>query len=329
MHALARMLLGLLTATVTACSPVNFSINLGPDRQPLHATTVLRDPGADGKVALIDLTGLIADIEEPALLSRGENPVDEFLARLRKAEEDSSIKAVVIRINSPGGTVVASDLLYEEIIRFREVTGKPVVASFAEVAASGGYYIALAADEIVSQPSTITGSVGVILQTFNVSEGLNRLGIRSRAVTSGPNKALANPLEQPEEAHYEILQGLVDEMYGAFRGRVIERRPRLRPESIDMATDGRVFTGTQALQLGLVDSLGGVRDAFERAKTLAGLEKGSLVKFHEPGMKPRTPYASGPGLIPTTGTEINLVQLRLDAAALHALGPGACYLWMP
>ncbi|MCW5755480.1 MAG: signal peptide peptidase SppA [Phycisphaeraceae bacterium] len=319
-----------LVLVLGACSPLNFSVNLGATGEKAREAVVLRDPGAwPLKIALIDLNGVIADARRPQVLGVGANPVDEFVQRLERAERDGMVRGVIVRINSPGGTVVASELLYDEIRRFRARSGKPVVASMGEVAASGGYFVALACDAIIAQPSTITGSIGVILPTMNISEGLSRIGVRSRAVTSAGNKDLANPFEPMDEAHYVILQGLVDDMYGRFREKVATGRPGIRPEDLESATDGRVYTGAQAIEMGLVDELGGVREAFDHVKALAGIEKASLIKYHDPGIPARTPYASSPETIPG-GTEINVLQIRLDAEFIATWnGAGAYYLWMP
>jgi len=336
----AALLVAVLLAAgiMAGCLPERFTIDLRPARGELEESVVLEDPGAGAfapKVALIHLDGFIADAEIPAGLTTTFNPVDEFVARLREAEEDEDVKALVVRINSPGGTVGGSDTIYREIRRFREKTGKPVVVSMGEVAASGGYYAALAADRIVAQPTTITASIGVIIQTFNVSEGLAMIGVDARAITSGPNKDLANPLEPERERHYEILAGVVEEHYQRFRSLVAERRSGISPPRLDELTDGRIVTGQTAAESGLVDQAGGLRDAFASAKELAGLPAARLVVFHPQGLAPRSPYAvRGPVTTPAivagggSSTEINLVQVRMNPWD-GALPPGFYYLWRP
>lgn len=321
------LLLGAAGALL-GCSPLNFSVDLAPGRHGYAQTPVLADRAAGRwKVAIIDLSGLIADVRRPGLLSSGSNMVDEVLAQFRLAEDDSDIKAVVLRVNSPGGTVVASDVLFSEIRLFQERTGKPVVASLGEIATSGGYYVALACAEIVAQESGITGSIGVILPTLNLSEGLARLGITSRAVVSGPNKALADPLSPPSEAHFAILQEMVDGMYAGFVARVHERRPALRHDISTLALDGRVMTGAQARDWGLVDSTGGVREAFARAKTLANLQTATLVKFHDAARPAQSAYASSAS-DPALATRPDF-SLSLDLPGLGELQGGAYYLWSP
>lgn len=311
---------------LAGCSPIRFRVTIGPDDERLEETVVLADPRPGRhKIAMIDLSGLIADRRPPGLLAPGENPVDAFLAALKKAEEDSRVRAVLVRINSPGGTVSASDILYEELRLFSDRTGKPVVAHLGEIAASGGYYIALGADTIVAHPSGVTGSIGVIIPTINLADGLGRIGITGRSVVSGPNKNIASPIEPAQEEHYRILQSMVDEMHGRFVEKVRNRRPGLDPADLAGATDGRVFTGSRAVELGLADRTGGLREAFEEAKSRAGIERASLVKYHAEGRTLRTPYATGPAPSASDGA---FFELRMGAGT-GELTPGRAYFVWP
>ncbi|MCC6676896.1 MAG: signal peptide peptidase SppA [Phycisphaerales bacterium] len=322
------------------CLPTSVTVSLRGGREKLEQVVVLADPGAPtAKVAMIDVRGLIADVSTPTLLGEGPNPVDEVVTRLIAAEQDSAVKAVVLRISSPGGTVTASDILYREVEGFRSRTKKPVVVSMGEIAASGGYYLSLAGDRILAEPTTLTGSIGVIIPSINFSEGLNRIGIKSRSIKSGANKDLANPLEPIRESQYAVLQNVVDEFYAKFRGLVVARRPGLKAENLADATDGRIITGARAAELGLVDGLGGVRDAFAAAKELAGVKSGTLVKFTYGGAEgmTRSPYAgAGPGnrpvlVGPGSGeTEVNLMQVKVEGPGGAAMeGAGVYYLWGP
>ena len=321
--------ISLLFAALTGCVPKSITLNLTNERGRVRESVVMRGAGTGPKVAQIDLSGVITSgsvsaFGSPALL-------DDMALMLAKAESDAQVRAVVLHINSPGGSVAASETLASLIEGFRKRSGKPVVVSMGEVAASGGYYAAVAADRIVAQPSTITGSVGVIVPTLNVADGLARIGIRSRSITSGPNKDIANPLEPANESHYAILQGIVDEFYSDFHARVVTARPNLKnPDSV---LDGSVYTGRRALELGLVDMLGGIPEAFAEAKRLAGVENAVLVKYYRSGSKPMTPYASAQtpessipraestGLIPGLAGR---VTSNSDAS-----DPGFYYLWLP
>ena len=329
-----------LAATLAAggCLPSRVMIDLAPGDGRLEPAIVLKDDGASQsapRIAIIDVLGLISETPAPGLFASGSTAVDSLITRLDEAERDARVRAVIIRINSPGGTVGASEVMYDELIRFRERSGKPVVASMGEIATSGGYYIALAADHIVAQPSSITASIGVLAQTFNFSRGMERWGIEGRAVVSRPNKDIANPFEPPVEEHYALMQAMVDEHYLRFRGLVAERRPAAAadPARFDQTTDGRIVTGADALDLGLVDSLGTVRDAFTHAKSLANIPTAVLVKYHpESASPPRSPYSvSGPGAPAESGatrtTWLSAGPVHIESSGAPTLSPGFYYLW--
>lgn len=325
---LAAVVVGLAVLMVAACAPkVNVAVGAAGGGR-LEAREVMSDAGSPAfRVAMIDVRGVIYDAQAPGLLGPGPNPVDRFAAALRKAEEDARVKAVIVRISSPGGTVTGSHVMHEELRAFRSRTGKPVVISMGEIAASGGYYLALAGDEVIAEPTTITGSIGVIVPMVNVSEGLGMIGVRSRSIVSGANKDLANPLEPMREGQYAILQRMVDDMYARFAALVRERRPGIT--NLEEATDGRVVTGERALQMGLIDGLGGVREAFARAKALGGVSRASLVKYVDEGRLAMTPYAATP--IPA-GTEINVLSVQVNdplGAGVRMETSGMYYVWLP
>lgn len=317
------------------CSPLTLTMDLRPSDRGFQMSEVQRDRGASRgapTVALIGVTGMIADVRTPGVLGTTPSIVDSVAAQLRAVEQDPKVKAVVLRINSPGGTVTGSDILHREIRRFTEESGKPVVASMGEVCASGGYYIALACDEMYAEPTTITASIGVIIQTFNVHDGLSRLGIHARALTSGPNKAMGNPMDPPNEAQTALLQAIVDRFYARFRGVVVDRRgSKIQQGQLDTVTDGRVVIGEHAKELGLIDHTGGIEAAYEGAKRLAGLEKARLVAVHHAGASPRSPWgalASADPNATNADREINLFQVQLGAMDGHP-GAGFYYLWIP
>ena len=317
----------LITVLISGCSGVRLVIDAVPATDELTETTVMADKGAKAKVAQIDVTGVIADAERFGLLAPGENPVSRFIEALHKAEQDQEVKAVVIRINSPGGTVTASDVLFRAVERFKHDTHKPVVICMADVAASGGYYLACAGDEIVAHPTTVTGSIGVIIQTVNFSEGLRRIGVKAESITSGPNKNMGTPFEPMTPEHRELLQGLVSEFYEGFVAIVKESRPRLKSEELAMITDGRVVTGKRAVELGLVDRLGDLHEAFEAAKRRADLKFAKMVKYHRGLEYVGSPYAYAPTPAPSSA-QVNLVQLNMP---VNPLGEHAAfyYLWDP
>lgn len=324
------------TLALPACLPSRVVLDLDPQSSRLAETEVIRDEALgtfSPKIALIDIEGPLGFSGSSGGLFAGRgNSVDDLVASLERAEKDGRVEGVVLRINSPGGTVASSETMYKEVRRFREKTGKPVVVSMAEVAASGGYYLSLAADRVLAQESTITGSIGVIFQTLNFSRGMGMIGIEGRAVTSAKNKDIANPLAPVRDEHYAILQSTVDEFYRSFRALVVERRASLDASRVDELTDGRVMTGGQALSAGLVDELGGVREAFAATKSLAGVSKARLVKYHGAGEKPKSAYGASSGVTPATalgGASVDVSLIGSDRAGSGVPRGQFLYLWHP
>ena len=221
-----------------------------------------------GKVAVIRLSGVIAGTTQQSLLvSGGISPrlVGNYLVR---AEHDGSVKAVVIRIDSPGGSAAASQEIASSIRQFKEDTGKPVVISMGDIAASGGYYISAYADKIVANPSTLTGSIGVISQFIYMEGLLEKLGLELDIVKTGKHKDMGVwPLTDKQR---QIMQDITDDLYVQFVAAVADGRGLTVDSVTEMAT-GQLYTGTQALELGLVDELGGLDTAIDVAADLAGI----------------------------------------------------------
>lgn len=208
------------------------------------------------KVALVIIEGVILDSKE-------------VIEQLEKHRSNPSVKALVVRINSPGGGVAPSQEIYEELGKVREA-GKPVVASMGAVAASGGYYIASAADLIVANPGSITGSIGVIMQIPNISGLLKKVGIKAVVIKSGEHKDLASAFRELTSGERRILQGVLDDVHDQFIDAVAKGR-RMDRKKVEPFADGRIFSGRQALALGFVDELGDLQDAIERAAKLGGI----------------------------------------------------------
>lgn len=231
-------------------------------------------PPAQGRrgqaVAVVYLEGVIAGGRGQSSLLAAGGGTDSVIRQLRQAKEDPDVAAVVLRINSPGGTPAGSQEVYNEVLRVREA-GKPVVVSFADMAASGGYLVACAADEIVANPSSITGSIGVIIEVTNLTELYDKLGIATDTVKSGVHKDMGSVTRPLGEDEREILQSMVDDIYEQFVQIVVQGRG-LDEENVRELADGRIYTGRQALELGLVDRLGDMTDAVDAAGALAGIE---------------------------------------------------------
>lgn len=208
-------------------------------------------------IAVLRLTGPIIDVRW-------------HMDQVRDFMEDDLIKGVVLRIDSPGGAVAPTQELYEELLKLGQT--KPIVTSMGTVAASGGYYLSCATDWIVSNPGTITGSVGVIMEFTNVEDLFNKLGIRNRTIKSGTFKDTGNPMRPMTPEEEALLQAMIMDTYDQFVEAVLRGRP-VKEDEITPYLDGRVLTGRQAYKLGLVDQLGNINDAVEKATELAGLSE--------------------------------------------------------
>ena len=222
-----------------------------------------------GKVAVINLSGTIASTQDASLFGSASSS-SLTMADLERAEKDRSLKAVVLRIDSPGGSASASQELYDQVLRLKK-SGKTVVASFGDMAASGGYFVGAAADKIVAVPSTVTGSIGVISTVPNLEELYKMIGYKERVFKSGPHKDMLSPSRPLTTEEEEIMQELIDETYDQFVIAVANGRG-LPQEKVRQLADGRIYTGSQAKEIGLVDELGGKREAIELATKLAGIK---------------------------------------------------------
>ncbi len=227
------------------------------------------------KVALIKVEGVI-------------NSSDSILKRLKKVEEDKSIKALVVRVNSPGGAVGAAQEIYDELLKIREEYKKPIVVSMGNVAASGGLYISLPANVIFAEGGTITGSIGVIIQKLDVSELASKVGVKVEVVKTGKFKDILNPFREMSPEEREFLLKLEKDVLDQFKEAVVKNRKGKLKVDIDQIADGRIFSGRQALEIGLVDKIGNLQDAIKEAARLAGIKgKPTVVelKKEQPFMK--------------------------------------------
>jgi len=193
----------------------------------------------------------------------------EVIRGIKSFTEDSGVKAIILRVESPGGGVGAAQEIYREVIKAKRE--KRVVASLGGVAASGGYYVACGADKIVANPGTITGSIGVVMQFANVEELLEKIGYKGYVLKSGPHKDIGSPFREMTTDEKVLLQEVIDTVHKQFVKTVADAR-KLPTERVMAIADGRIFSGEQALALGLVDKLGNLEDTIELAATIAGIK---------------------------------------------------------
>jgi protease-4 len=317
----------LISTIIAGCGPTAYKITPVPADRKLTESVLIDEGGLfPPKIALIDVDGLLHNSKKFSLFEEGENPVSLFAEKIDKAIDDKSVRALIVRINSPGGTVTASDLMFAELQRFKaETEGKPVVAVLMDVAASGGYYLACAADEIVAHPTTVTGSVGVIMQMINFAGTMSKIGVESNAITSGKMKDAGSPFRKLKPEERELFQELVDQFFDRFVKTVADNRKNLDEEKVRQFADGRVWSAQQALELNFVDKIGTLRDAVADLKQKIDTKRVRVVTYHRPlGWKPNI-YAQQPTRKPQ---QVNLVNIDLPESWPYPQ-PQFLYLWAP
>lgn len=290
---------------------------------PLEETVVQGESGA--KILLLDLDGVISETPEPGGVLEPAQPgsVARVREQLDRARRDPEIRALLLRIDSPGGSVTASDLVYREIQRFRKERALPVVAQLMGTAASGGYYVAQAADEIVAHPTTITGSIGVIYFGVNVAGLMEKLGIEDQTLTTGAYKDAGSPLRRMTSEERSQLRSILFDMQAEFERVVDSGRPQLDAAAVHALADGRIFSASQALQHGLVDRIGDLQASIDAAKLRAGLGEAQVVSYHRPQQYRSNVYSAAPLPPPTAALD----PRSWIPAALRS--GGFFYLWQP
>lgn len=225
---------------------------------------------AKEKILILPVRGTIGMDVDEGLGRRAPGVVQDVAAMLKKAEADENVRALLIQVDSPGGTVVASDVVYHEIMAWRQRTGLPAATLMMTVAASGGYEASLAGDWITAHPSTVTGSIGTVFIRPDVAGLMDKLGLGAEVTKSGAHKDIGSPLRHSTPEEREIFQVMLDDMNSRFLALVAERRGLAGP-ALDKVADARVYTASQAKTLGLVDAVGHAGDALAELKKRAGL----------------------------------------------------------
>jgi len=277
-----------------------------------------------GKVIVIPIRGMISDAPRKQLIGTRPSMLQEIVSQLRKAEDDPDVRAVLLKIDSPGGSVIASDLIYNELMAFKQRKKVKVVAAMMGVAASGGYYIALPADFIMAHPATVTGSVGVLFLSPNVSGLLEKIGIDVNVSKTGKNKDMGSPFRQVTGEEQEIIQGIIDRLGAQFLNRIAEHR-KLEPNKLKEISSARIYLADDALQLGMIDSIGYLDEAVIQAKKLADLPEDARVVVYR-----RTEYPDdnlyNTSLSRYEGRGPSLISLDLPGS-MASLQTGFYYLW--
>jgi protease-4 len=316
-HCIVMVLLILLSGCI--------HVDLFPGGGKLKEAT-LSGEGVD-KVLLIDISGMLTTSKSSGIFDEPSLPA-RIKEELTKAEQDDHVKAVVLRINTPGGTVTASDLVYHELKAFKKKREVPVIAAIMDLGTSGGYYVAMAADHVLVHPSTITGSIGVIMVTMNAHGLLEKVGVQPASIVSGPKKSMGSPFRPMSDEERAIFQSVIDNLYERFLVVVEEGRPGLDKEKIRTLADGRIYTADIAKAQGLVDEIGYLDEAIDLAKKEAKLEEAQVVTYTRGGVSHHNIYSKfDPPQIGPLGFP------KVDANSLFSVLSGGTpqmfYMWMP
>jgi protease IV len=272
--------------------PGNFGTVSETEAGPQLQEAVLKDNHSDNKIAVVKVEGVISEGQTD---DSGNNAIEVIKTELEAAKKDSSVRAVILKVDSPGGEVLAADEIYRAIKKFEAgPNGKPVICSMGALAASGGYYISAPCRWIVCNQLTLTGSIGVIMETVNFRGLMDKIGVQPYVFKSGEYKDMLSPMRETNDipaGEHALVQDLVNQTYAKFKGVVADGRNAAheknkdegQPLADDWASyaDGRVLSGDQALKLGLVDELGDFQDAVDRANKIAGTQKANLIEYHD------------------------------------------------
>jgi protease IV len=305
---------------VAACSMPRIRL-FGDAADPLREYT-LEGRGSD-RILLISVQGMISDTPQKGLVRSSPSVVQQVVSQLKKAEQDERIKAVLFKINSPGGTIIASDILYHEISSYRERTGAKIVVSMMDVAASGAYYLSLPADMIMAHPTTITGSVGVIFLRPKVGGLMDKVGLGVDVIKFGKNKDMGSPFRESTEEEKSIMQKTVND-FGERFIRLVQKHRKLKEEAMGEISTARIFTADEALKWGMVDKIGYLSDAVKEARMAAGLAGDARLVVYRRVKFPDDNYYSVTGAA-AEDAHLPVVNITLpDSFNLHA---GFYYLW--
>ena len=325
----------MVLAGSTGCISIDL---LGDDSKAPLVESVVRGQGGP-KILLLDIDGVISGAESSGgFLGLGATSmVSRVREVLDRVAEDEDVRAILLRIDSPGGTATASEQIYTEIARFKQARQIPVLAQLLTTAASGGYYVAMAADTVQAHPTTVTGSIGVIFTSVNFVGLMEKLGIEDQTITGGEFKDMGSPFRRLTPEERSQLQSIVDDLHARFREIVVRGRPKLSPAEVDRLANGRIYSAPQALANGLVDRVGTLEDAIGLVEDRLGVSESRVVAYHRPSERRRNIYAQATGGVPfgvsatSPGRFGPPASGELATEALSGLlqRPGFHYLWWP
>jgi len=243
----------LVTSALSGALDGAFSIDEG-----IFDETVIAEGNPNERIAVLSLDGVIQDNVATGVF--GDDYYNQFLSSIDRAAEDTTVKAIILKVNSPGGGVVESAEIHRQLVALKEETKKPIFVSMGNTAASGGYYVSAPADKIYAEAATITGSIGVIMQSINFGKFAEKHGVEFDTITSGKHKDIMSPAREMTNEEEEILQTMVDEMYDDFVQVIVDGRG-MKEDKVRELADGRVYTGKQAKENNLIDEVGTFEDA--------------------------------------------------------------------
>ncbi len=303
-----------------ACSGPRVKL-LGEAPEPLREFT-LEGSGAD-KILLIPVNGLISDMPKKSLIRTSPSVLEQVVAQINKAEKDKRIKAVLFKINSPGGTITACDILYHEIVSFKERTGAKIIVSMMDVTASGAYYLSLPADMIMAHPTTVTGSVGVLFLQPKVIGLMDKIGLGVDVKKYGKNKDMGSPFRDGSEEEQKLIQKAVDNSGERFI-RLVKKHRNPGGQALAEISTARVFLADDALKLGLVDKIGYLSDAVKETKKLAKVPEDTKVVVYRRAEFPEDNYYNIAGV---QSEDFNVSGINIEFLETFNIKTGFYYLW--
>ncbi|MFA7464892.1 MAG: signal peptide peptidase SppA [Syntrophales bacterium] len=297
--------------------------------QPMQEK-VLEGQG-DAKILLVEVSGVISEQEKQKKMGFTEDVslVAQIKEELQKAEKDKAISGILLKIDSPGGTVTASDMIYHELIKFKKRTGKHITACIMGLGTSGGYYIACAADEIIAHPTALTGSIGVIAMKMNVHGLMEKIGIRNETFKSGDKKDILSPFRATSPEEFQIMQTIINQLHKRFVDVIADgRNGTLKRNAVEKLADGRIYTADQALENKLIDKVGYLDDAIAHIKNKLNLKEAKIIVYLRPGSYKGSIYSSYPASTMSWPMGANLLPMGSE---IFSSAPQVkfMYLWSP